>query len=695
MEEYDEGIELRQYLAVIRRWLWLIVLGTFLAGGTALVVSFLMTPMYQAEAGVLIVTAGSEIILEPRYRTLTEEDLAPIINMQERRKALTALVTNTAIASQVIGELGSILEPEEREIGPLVEMVKAELDGDLIRILVEADSPKKATAIANAWAQAYEGYVNSLYVRTAQSPADLQIQADEALNEYQKAEAALTEFLGNNQIAALTDEIGAKDATLEDYYAAERSLERLLADAKTLRESLGEGAPSSTTARNSLALLLLRAKASTLFSSLPVEPQVSPGLPAELQVLLDQQIQTAEHPAQQLSELDTLIANLEVRQEQVQALIDEGYLQQEILKLQEQLEREHATQRELTSTRDLAWDAYQVIVRKVAEVGMAAQAEETLVRLAVPATEPENPIRPRKKLNTLLGSVVGAMLAVGVVFIVEYLDDTIKTPEDVRRALGLSTLSSIAPLPGGVATALITLSQPGSPTSEGFRGLRTHLRMATDRPLKALLVTSPNPLEGKSTIVANLGSVMAQAGRSTIIVDSDMRRPVLHDLFGLPNTQGLSNALSEDGSDPSRFLQAAGVENLRVLTSGPLPPNPSELLSLPQMGGLIQQLRSEGDLLLFDSPAALAVTDAALLAKMVDGVLLVVESGRTRRATAQQALEGLTMVGANLVGVVLNRFPLGRAAEYYYPQGERKANRRRQSFAGRPLEMIVRRVKGR
>ncbi len=681
-----EGIELGQYLAVIRRWLWLIVLGTFLAGATALVVSFLMTPIYQAEARVLIVRAGSEIVLEPRYRTLTEEDLAP--NMQERRKALTALVANSTIASQVIEELGSILEPEEREAGTLVGMVKTELDGDLIRILVEADSPEKATAIANAWAHAYEGYVNSLYFGTTQSPADLQIQADEALGNYQEAEAALTEFLGDNQIATLTNEIGAKEATLEDYYAAQRALDRLLADARTLREGLGEGVPSPTTGRNSLALLLLRARASTLSS----------GLPAELQVLLDQQIEIVEDPAQQLSELDTLIANLEIRQEQVQVLIDEGSLQQEILQLQEQLEQERATERELATARDLAWETYQVLLRKVSEVQVASQAEGTLVRFAVPAAEPESPIRPPKKLNTLLASVVGAMLAIGVSFFIEYLDDSLKTPEDVRRILGLPTLSSIAPLPAGAASGLITISQPGSPTSEGFRVLRTQLQMATDKPLKAVLVTSPNPLEGKSTIVANLGAVMAQAGRSTIIVDSDMRRPVLHEMFGLPNTQGLSNVLPEDGSDPGRFLQATDVENLRVLTSGPLPPNPSELLSLPQMEKLVQRLISEVDVLLFDSPAALAVTDAALLAKMVDGVLLVVESGGTRRGGSQQALDGLTGVGANLVGVVLNRFRPGAAAEYYYHEGEqgkRKANRGRQPFGRRLLESIVRRMRGR
>ncbi len=655
-----EGIELREYWAVIRRWLWLIVLGTLLAGATAFLVSSLVTPMYQAEARVLIVRSGAE-------------------------KDLTALATNSAIASRVIGELGSTLEPEEREAGMLVGMVKAELDGNLLRILVEADSPEKAAVIANAWAHAYEGYVNSLY---AQSIADLQVQADEALGDYQEAEAALAEFLGNNQIATLTKEMGAKEATLEEHYATQRELDRLIADANFLQEDLREDVSSSTTGRNSLALLLLSLRVSTLFS----------GPPVELQLLLDQRIEIVEDPAQQLSELDTLIRSLEIRQKEAQALIDEGSLQQEILQLQAQLEQERARERELTSARDLAWEACQVVAQKVAETKMASQAEETRVRFALPATDPTSPIRPRKKLNTLLASVVGGMLAVGASFFIEYLDDTIKTPEEVRRALGLSTLSSIAPLPAGAASGLITASQPGSPTSEGFWGLRTQLQMATDKPLKVVLVTSPNPLEGKSTIVANLGVVMAQAGRSTIIVDSDMRRPLLHEIFGLPNAQGLSNTLSEDGSDPVRFLQDTEVEKLRVLTSGPPPPNPSELLSLPQIEKLIQQLRGEADLLLFDSPAVLAVTDATLLAKMVDGVLLVVESGSTQRGTAQQALGGLTGMGANLVGVVLNRFRPGAAAEYYYQEGEqgkRKADRGHQPFGRRLLESIARMMRGR
>ena len=684
-----EGIELRAYLAVIRRWLWLIALGTFLAGATALIVSLRMAPVYQAEAGVAIMRSKTQISFEPRFQTVSEAELARMVSLQDRLKALSALVKNPAVASQVIQELGSTLDPEERKVEALLGMVDTKTDGELIKILVEADSPQKAAAMANAWARAYEEYVNRLYRENSLTPDDIQAQAAEAEKSYQQAEEALTEFLGNNQIDALSREIASKKNALADYYAAKRGLERLIADAKALQEELQGGIPSpSAAARNALSILLLKANASTLSS----------GLPAELQFSFDQMATSVEDPAKQLSELETLIANLEARQAEVDQLIHDSPLQQEILQLEEQLEREQARKRQLTSARDLAWETYQTLARKAAEVGVASQVKGTEVRFAVPAVEPERPIKPRKKLNTLLASVVGAMLAVGVSFLIEYLDDTIRTPEDVRRTLGLSTLSSIAPLPAGADGGLIAVSQPRSPTSEGFRALRTQLQIATDKPLRAVLVTSPNPLEGKSTIVANLGVVMAQAGRSVIVVDSDMRRPVLHEMFGLPNAQGLSTALSGDGIGLGEYLQATRVENLRVLTSGPLPPNPSELLGSPRMEELIQQLKSGADVVLFDSPAALPVTDAALLAKKVDGVLLVVESGVTRRGTAQEAVEGFTKVGANLVGVVLNRFSPGAAAGYYYYEGDQAQRMRKANIGpgpfGRLLGNVMRRIRG-
>jgi len=302
-----------------------------------------------------------------------------------------------------------------------------------------------------------------------------------------------------------------------------------------------------------------------------------------------------------------------------------------------------------------------------------------------PATVPTVPIGPKKTLTILLAASIGFILAVGAAFLLEYLDDTIKTPEDVTQALGLSALGAIARIEGDtLPEKLITADHPKSPISEAYRVLRTNLQFSSvDKPLKTLLVTSANPIEGKSVTAANIAVVMAQAGHSVIMIDSDLRRPVLHKIFQLPNNEGFTNALLHSNPNPDGYLQATSVENLRVLTTGPLPPNPSELLGSERMKGLVEQLKAQADLLILDSPPCLAVTDAAVLASQVDGVLLVVDAGVTRRGLAARAVEGLQKVGANILGVVLNKVSARRGGYYYYyyyyysKEGERTGRRKR------------------
>ena len=288
--------------------------------------------------------------------------------------------------------------------------------------------------------------------------------------------------------------------------------------------------------------------------------------------------------------------------------------------------------------------------------------------VAEPARLPRFPIKPRKLQNTLLAAVVGCMLAVGVAFLIEYLDDTIKSSEDVGQTLGLSTLGAITRFSTEGEDRLITAAHPRSPISEAYRALRTNIQYSSvDNPLRTLLITSTDPTEGKTTTVANLGTVMAQAGLSVIVVDSDLRRPVLHQYFEVSRNVGLTNALLDKSPGTDGYLQETEVENLRVLACGPLPPNPSELLNSQRMRELIEQLKEEADVLLFDSPPILAVTDASILANQVDGVLLVVDAGTTRRGVAQRGKEQLDKVGANVLGAALNKLSRrGREGYYYY-----------------------------
>ena len=214
---------------------------------------------------------------------------------------------------------------------------------------------------------------------------------------------------------------------------------------------------------------------------------------------------------------------------------------------------------------------------------------------------------------------------------------------------------------------LITLTDPRSPASEAYRTLRTNLEFSSlDHPLRSLLVTSPAANADKSVTVANLAVIMAEGGRQVILVDGDLRRPVLHEIFGTEANRGLSDLVRQDGPLPELPLQETGVEGLRLLTSGPLPQNPSTVMGSARMEQVISALTEQADLVLFDAPPVIAVTDAALLAAKVDGTLLVIRAGSTQREHVEQAKALLEKVTAHLVGAALSNANLDSSVSSYY-----------------------------
>ena len=216
---------------------------------------------------------------------------------------------------------------------------------------------------------------------------------------------------------------------------------------------------------------------------------------------------------------------------------------------------------------------------------------------------------------------------------------------------------------------LITVADPRSPVSEAYRTLRTNLDFSSlDKPIKTMLLTSAGPEEGKSTVLANLAVATAQAGRKVILVDGDLRRPTLHHIFNLKNDVGLTTMVVDDAAMESPPLQDSGVEGLQLVSSGPLPPNPSELLGSRRMEEIIAALLERADVVLFDAPPVVAVTDAAVLATKVDGVLLVINAGGTKRDYARAAKARLEKVNANLLGAVLNNVRFDVSLHRYYAQ---------------------------
>ncbi len=306
-------------------------------------------------------------------------------------------------------------------------------------------------------------------------------------------------------------------------------------------------------------------------------------------------------------------------------------------------------------------------------------SQNLFLTILVPAGEPNTPASPNIGQNVIFAAILGLILSVAAILLLEYLDDTIKDADGVQRVLSLSTIGAITRITSirNAMDHLITFTQPRAPISEGYRVLRTNLRFTgLENPSGALLVTSAGPGEGKTTTAANLAVVMAQSGRRVILLDADLRRPSVHSYLGLSNNLGLSSLFLEDGAAPDQVIQSSQIEGLRVMTSGPLPPNPAELLDSKQMVEILKTLRAESDMVIIDSPPVLAVADATIIGSRCSGAILVLDAGRTRTDICKRAVERLRQTNIRLFGVVLNKLSIRRASgyySYYYYYGSDKA----------------------
>jgi capsular exopolysaccharide synthesis family protein len=294
-------------------------------------------------------------------------------------------------------------------------------------------------------------------------------------------------------------------------------------------------------------------------------------------------------------------------------------------------------------------------------------------------------VKPNKKMNLLLGMFIGAALGVGYAFFREFLDNTIKSVEQLERK-GLTVLGIIPdmhhqsglltikknqkPSKGGTdfKRRLITYEDPKSPISESYRSLRTNISYASaDQKIKSILVSSPQPGEGKSTTVANLAIAFAQLRKRTLLIDADLRKPVQHNVFDLERGPGLAEYLIGEVEEFSNIVHPTKVENLYMVTAGGLPPNPSELLGSKRMGDLVERLEQEWDIILFDSPPIVAVTDSSMISAEIDALVMVVKAGQTDRSAVDRALDAMANVKSPLIGAVLNGAnPETLAGKYSY-----------------------------
>jgi capsular exopolysaccharide synthesis family protein len=330
---------------------------------------------------------------------------------------------------------------------------------------------------------------------------------------------------------------------------------------------------------------------------------------------------------------------------------------------------------------------YLTMKQKYEESRISEAGQMGKVRILDPALIAKR-VKPDTKKNLLLGMILGLVFGIGYALIREYMDNTVKAVEQLERK-GLTILGIIpdmvssnpkgsvekvaTPSKGGTEfkRRLITYEDPKSPISESYRSLRTNVSYASsvDKKIKSLLISSSQPGEGKSTTTANLAIAFAQLRKKTLLVDADLRKPVQHNVFGHPRGPGLSEYLIGDVSDLHSIIHTTKVENLSIITAGGLPPNPSELLGSDAMSKLIDKLEAEWDIVLFDSPPIVAVTDASMISSELDAITLVVKAGQTERSAVDRALDTIKNVKAPLIGAILNgatQESLGGKYAYYY-----------------------------
>jgi capsular exopolysaccharide synthesis family protein len=348
-------------------------------------------------------------------------------------------------------------------------------------------------------------------------------------------------------------------------------------------------------------------------------------------------------------------------------------LQKDIKKTEEEIATKQAELPDLNSARQIADTQQEITVLQtklttlqtnyVTLLSNTGKGAINILTIIEQAVLPTIPIGPNKSMIILLSGAIGLMLAAGAAYLLEYLDDTLKSPEEITRLVNLPVIGQIAEMSNEKNGGVYVEKQPRSAIAEAFRSLRANLEFASvDKPVKTILVTSAGIVEGKTSVSCNLAVIMAQGGKKVVLLDADLRKPSVHRFLGLANKTGLSDVF-KGNLDLQGVMNSWKEDQINIITSGSTPPNPAELIGSKKMDLILDELKKMADIIIIDGPPLL-VSEAAVMATKVDGVLLVIRHGYTKKKDAVSMLEQLKMAGARILGVTLNRVPKNRT--YYY-----------------------------
>jgi len=733
-EEFDQELEsqvsLSDYLRILYRGRWLITV-SFIVVFTATVIFTLMTsPTYESKTTVLIESTGA------MERSLF--DLSYLGNQNTLIANQTEILQSRKLAGQVIKRLDgsdvrdslALFQPnEDGEYLPFRVMVRSlqgsmevehKRDTDVLTITFSAGSAFEAAYIANAIASEFQllnADANTSEISELKEFLEKRLRIKET--ELRNSEERLRDYQEEEKVASLdaeTSELVNRLAQVEAMLEGARiDLEANLEMKSSLQEKLEERKLSlpndlseiSTPYLKSLQQQLAQIVADKTVYVIALQSEAQSSNTKFFEASIKQYDDKINALKQQLqNEADKITGSsmvtdpLQLSQDMVSKLLSlDGEIKASSAKINalqdvvgdyngrlEVLPNKILELARLERRRKVDEETYMMMTQKMEETKIQEAAQAKNVNIIDEAIESDFPVKPRKKLNVLLGAMIGLALGIGLTFLIEYFDNSIKSPEELER-MGFNILSTIpkiemdkvekklerkfdklGQLEGRkIEARLITHLDPKSPVSEAYRTLRTNLQFSkVDQKLNTILITSAGPKEGKSTTAANLAIAMAQTGQKVVLIDADLRRPVIHSIFGVKKDEGLTNFLM-DALPEEKLFKPTFLDNLFLVTSGVLPPNPSELLASNKMKNTLDDLKKKFDLVIIDSPPVIAVTDAAVLSTKVDGTILIVSAERTNRDAISRADSLLKSVNCKLLGALLNGVNVeGMYGSYYY-----------------------------
>lgn len=565
----------------------------------------------------------------------------------------TVMIERRAVDGQVAALLGSLR---------VVEMGKG---SNMLRISSQSSDPVQARDVVNLLTEAYlETNVAGKTREAGKTVEFISQQLGGLKDKLDVSEQDLQEYKVQTGLVTLGPEGGSlvnKLVSLEQQKTdlslkrqrveyAIGALQEALRKGSSFTAPVIEGAPQIAEGAARLAELEA-AKKSMLVNFTPAHPAI-----------IEKETEIRRVEEAMLSAYQSLRQELALGERDISRTIA-GYDEQ--LKDVPQTELELAKR---TRVHKVNAELYNFLLQKQQEAKIAEASTISSVEVVDPAVTPKIPVKPNRKKNLALGLVLGVMLGIGLVFLLDYMDQSIKTAEDVRDKLGLAVYGIIPRIPFADEDAklprkrLITTLAPKAPVVEAFRALRTNLHYITGKEAhKVILVTSCLPNEGKSTVSGNLAVVLAQTGAKVLLVGCDLRRPSLYEMFGVSHDPGLSNLLAEETQNAVRHVNNPRLD---FLPAGRVPPNPAEMLGSERMKKFLDAAREHYDYVLLDAPPVLPVTDAQILAPLADISLLVLEPCRVPERAALQMLDTMQAVDVRITGVILND-KSGRGFKYY------------------------------